>query len=66
MVDKLNTYMLSGVQEFWVVDPKEGIVLVYSFKEFGIDSFIAYKQDETVRSVCFEGLGASLADVFAS
>ena len=66
MVDKLNTYILSGVKEFWVVDPREKTVLVYGFKDCEIDSFITYKKDEVVKSYWFEGLEASLDEVFTS
>jgi len=31
MVDKLNTFMISGVKEYWIVDPKQQVVLVYGF-----------------------------------
>lgn len=44
MVDKLNTYMLSGVREFWVVDPDKQAVLVYGFKDFAVDEHTACKQ----------------------
>jgi prevent-host-death family protein len=64
MVDKLNTYMLSGVREFWVVDPRSKAILAYGFKDFQIDSFTTYKNDEIVRSYWFEGLEAPLAEVF--
>ena len=32
MVDKLNTYMISGVKEFWIIDPNNESILIYSFK----------------------------------
>lgn len=64
MVDKLNIYMLSGVKEFWVVNPKDKTVLAYGFKDFEIDSFIAYKEEEVVRSYWFDQLELSLKDVF--
>ncbi len=65
MVDKLNTYMLSGVREFWVVDPVHKTILVYGFKDCQIDTFTTYKKDETVKSFWFEGLEAPLGEVFA-
>ena len=46
MVDKLNTYMLSGVREYWIVDPYKHSVLVYGFKDFDIDEYTAYKPGE--------------------
>lgn len=66
MVDKLNTYMLSGVKEFWVVDRKKQTVLLYGFKDFQIDSFATYKKDETIKSYWFENLEVSIMDIFES
>jgi len=31
MVDKLNTYMISVVKEFWIVDPDNESILIYCF-----------------------------------
>ncbi len=64
MVDKLNTYMLSGVKEFWVVDPTQKTVLVYGFKDFGIDAHITYRQDEVIQSYWFENLEAPVNEIF--
>lgn len=64
MVDKLNTYMLSGVKEFWVVDPKQKNVLVYGFKDFGIDFHITYRMDEVIQSYWFENMEAPLNEIF--
>jgi len=64
MVDKLNIYMMSGVKEFWVVNPKDKTVLVYGFKDNEIDSFISYKKEEVVQSCWLEQLEVSLLDVF--
>jgi len=64
MVDKLNTYMISGVKEFWVVDPKKMTVLVYGFKDLQIDEYVSYKMDELLRSYWFDNLEVSIKDVF--
>lgn len=64
MVDKLNTYMVSGVKEFWVVDPQKRTVLVYGFKDLQIDEYALYKMEELVHSYCFDNLKASVKDVF--
>lgn len=66
MVDKLNTYMISGVREFWVVDPEQKTLLVYGFKDSGIDFHTTYRVDEVCQSYCFEGLEAPLREVFSS
>ena len=31
-VTKLNKYMNAGVQEYWMIDPKRKVVLIYNFK----------------------------------
>lgn len=64
MVDKLNTYMVSGVKEFWVVDPQKRTVLVYGFKDSQIDEFVSYKMDELILSYWFDNLEVSIKDVF--
>lgn len=66
MVDKLNTYMLSGVKEFWVVDTKKKTVLVYGFKNFNIDEYTTRKEGEILKSYCFEGFEVEVSDIFAS
>jgi len=64
MVDKLNTYMLSGVREFWIVDPGKRSVLVYGFKDFEIDEYTAYKIGDTLNSYFFEGLEIAADGIF--
>ncbi len=64
MVDKLNTYMMSGVREFWVVDPKKLTILVYGFKDCEIDEFVSYKLEDTLVSYFFEGMEIALESVF--
>ena len=43
MIKKLNTYMLSGVNEYWMADPDNKTVIVYIFKDRKIENFITYK-----------------------
>jgi prevent-host-death family protein len=64
MVDKLNTYMISGVKEFWVVDPKKKAVLVYSFKDYEIDEYATYHEGGCVESYFFDGLKADINEIF--
>ena len=64
MVDKLNTYMLSGVKEFWVIDPKNKSVLLYGFKDCEIDFHSVSKNNDIVTSYWFKDLEVSLEDIF--
>jgi prevent-host-death family protein len=64
MVDKLNTYMLSGVREFWIVDPFKHSVMVYGFKDFEIDEYTTCKLEDILTSYFFEGLEIPLSEIF--
>lgn len=64
MIDKLNTFMLSGVEEFWIVDPGKRSVLVYSFKDFQINEYSVYQPGDTLRSYFFEDLTIAVNDIF--
>lgn len=66
MVDKLNTFMLSGVKEFWIVDPGKRSVLVYGFADCEIEEYKTYHEGDTLVSCCFEGLEIRLEDIFES
>lgn len=66
MVDKLNTYMLSGVREFWITDHAKQAVLVYGFKDCSIDECTVFKEGETLLSYHFEGLAIEVSEVFRS
>jgi prevent-host-death family protein len=65
MALKLSTYMLSGVEEYWVVDPKKKTITVYFFKDRKIEDSNTYRNDDIAVSQAFDGLAASLAEVFA-
>lgn len=64
MVDKLNTYMLSDVKEFWVIDPKNKSVLLYGFKDCEIDFHSVSKNNDIVTSYWFKDLEVCLGDIF--
>ncbi|MBW6464637.1 MAG: type II toxin-antitoxin system Phd/YefM family antitoxin [Bacillota bacterium] len=64
MVEKLNTFTLSGVKEFWVVDPKKETVIVYTFNNYEIEEYTLLKGEETLCSYYFEGLQIPLREIF--
>ncbi len=64
MVYKLNTYLTSGVGEYWVVDPKSKSILIYSFADYAIDHFTQYRMGEMASSSAFEGLYADVTELF--
>jgi len=64
LIDKLNTYRLSGVQEYWIVDPKQESIAVYSFNDCEIDKYKTYEKGSTIQSMLFTGLTAEISDLF--
>jgi len=64
MVDKLNTYMLSGVKEFLIVDPDARKLIQYSFDDCEIDDYKIYKEEEAFESEYFEGLKFEMREIF--
>ena len=65
MVDKLNTYMLSGVKEYWIIDIKNESILVYEFNSYGIDRYSVFKRGDTADSLAFSGLSADVGNLFS-
>jgi len=67
MVKKLDLYMQCGVKEYWVVDPKNENVFIYSLENNDITDSKTYRKgvDSHVRSEYFSGLQVSLEDMFA-
>lgn len=66
MVTKLNTYMLSGVREFWIVDPENRTIMVYGFKDCQVDKHDIYLLEGTVKSCCFDALEVDVQAIFAA
>ena len=64
MVDKLNTYMLSGVKEYWIIDNKNECVYIYSFMDFGVDKMRSFHKNDTAKSIYFEGLECVVKELF--
>lgn len=64
MVFKLNTFMTSGVSEFWIVDPDSRRITIYSFTGLQVDRMEVYRESETAVSAVFEGLSADVGRLF--
>jgi prevent-host-death family protein len=64
MIDKLNTYRLSGVLEYWIIDPKQEQVMFYCFDNYEIDRFKTFGNGEIIHSIIFENLSADVKEIF--
>ena len=64
MITKLDTYRLSGVEEYWVIDPKQEQILIYGFKSHEIDKLQAFGKEDIAQSLVFTGLSADVKDLF--
>lgn len=53
MVGKLQIYMLSGVKEYWIINPMEASAMVYGFKEYEIVFHRSLKREEGIYSYLF-------------
>jgi prevent-host-death family protein len=56
MVYKLNTFMTSGVSEFWIADPVNQRITIYTFVDLQVDKMEVYKIGEVATSEIFPGL----------
>ena len=64
MVEKTNTYMLSGVKEYWIIDNNSKHIYIYSFKDFNVDNMQVYNINETAESFFFKGLQCETRELF--
>jgi prevent-host-death family protein len=60
MVYKLNTFMTSGVSEFWIVDPDGKKITIYTFTDLQVDKMEVYKAGESAVSEIFDGLSVDI------
>jgi len=64
MIDKLNTYRLSDVREYWIIDPRQEQVMVYNFDDSEIGRFKVCEKGDVAQSHLFKGLSVDITDLF--
>jgi len=64
MIDKLNTYMLAGVKEYWVIDTKQESIMIYDFDDYQIDILRVFEKGNTAQSIVFNGLSVDVESLF--
>ncbi len=63
---KFNLYEESGVKEYWIVDPQNRNVLVYSLRDIQFIGLQPFTEGSIVESVLFSDLKIAVEDIFES
>jgi prevent-host-death family protein len=64
LIKKMDLYMSSGVNEYWIADPGNKEITVYLFEDKDIKSNNTYRASEKVRSNIFPELCFTVGDIF--
>lgn len=61
---KLSVYEKSGVKEYWIVDPINEAIFLFTLKNSIYQRPVVYGKDETFRSILFEEIEVNMHEVF--
>ncbi len=64
IIIKTQLYMSSGIEEYWIVDPVEKHLIIYSFEERKLKDQKIYGKGSTALSAFFEGLTVDTGNLF--
>ena len=64
-VKKLNVYLDGGVNEYWIVDPRDRRVTLYYFVDKQVEDMNLFRYPDVVKSIHFPGLEVPTVDIFA-
>lgn len=65
MLKKLNLYMATGVREYWIANPWNREVYIYSFTAGEIRNYRVFKEVEILNSDVLENLNIRLEQIFS-
>lgn len=65
MLDKLNSYMLSTVKEYWIVDSKQESIIIYSFENNEIARIKVFERGGVAQSRIFAGLTVNVDELYS-
>ncbi len=63
-IKKMDLYMSTGVQEYWIINPFSKEISIYFFEEHQIKENATYKKGEQAASFYFKGLAAGVDALF--
>ena len=66
LVYKLNTFMMSGVGEYWLVDPQNRHIILYRFEDLQIVEYATVRKGEVAKSWHFDGLQVAVDELWTS
>lgn len=64
LVKKMDLYINTAVNEYWIVNYFNREVTVYEFKDKDIVNMKVYVRDDVVKSFIFDGLAANMSEIF--
>lgn len=64
LVKKMDLYMQTGIQEYWIVNYLNREVTVYRFNNHDITDMKVYVRNDAVKSFIFDGLVADMKEIF--
>ncbi|NSW92665.1 MAG: Uma2 family endonuclease [Firmicutes bacterium] len=64
MLKKLDLYVNSGINEYWIVNPFSKEIYLYYIQNKVIEDYKVYKNKEKAKSIMFEGLEIPLEQAF--
>ena len=63
--EKFNLYQKHGVQEYWIVDPGNRTVHVYTLQDGSYQVRHLYTEQETIQSIVFKDLQVPMNTLFS-
>lgn len=63
-VKKLNLYMRFGVEEYWIVSPKNKTIQIFNLENGVYGEPIIYFENDLIKSGVFQGLSIELKRIF--
>jgi Uma2 family endonuclease len=64
-IKKMDLYMRFGVQEYWIVSPKNKEIQIFVLEEGSYSEMISYKENDILESVLFNDLKINLKEIFS-